>query len=181
MARPSSPALALPALAAALLLASATAGCGSSQTKAPATSKSGTQTSSLASLSASASKSAGASSAGKSKKPESRIEFTRGKEPKWATVPASMPAKSGTIQIAYRYIAIDPDAIKVKAGSTVRWTNYDEIPHNVTSIGKSPTKLASGNFTAGRTYQVTLAKPGTIHYESTNFPTTMNGTIVVVP
>ncbi len=84
------------------------------------------------------------------------------------------------VQIAYRYYAIDPNAVKVKVGSTLKWTNYDSVAHNVTSEGEGPVKLASGNFNEGHSYEVKITKPGTIHYESTNFPTTMNGTIVVV-
>ena len=41
------------------------------------------------------------------------------------------------MQIAYRNIAIDPDTLRVKVGSTVKWTNYDSVEHNVTSEGGS--------------------------------------------
>ena len=37
--------------------------------------------------------------------------------------------------VAYRNIAIDPDTLKVKVGSTIEWTNYDSVEHNVTSEG----------------------------------------------
>ena len=39
------------------------------------------------------------------------------------------------MQIAYRNIAIAPDTVRVKVGSTIRWTNYDSVEHNVTSEG----------------------------------------------
>ena len=81
--------------------------------------------------------------------------------------------------IAYRNIAIAPDTVRVKAGSTVKWTNYDSVPCNVTSKG-GVTKLASGEFGEGESYEVTLDTPGIIHYECTQYPTTMNGTIEVV-
>ena len=87
--------------------------------------------------------------------------------------------QSGLVQIAYRNIAIAPDAVRVKLGSTIKWTNYDSIPHNVTSQG-GPQKFASKNFGEGGTFKITAQKPGVIHYENTLQPTTMNGTIEVV-
>lgn len=120
------------------------------------------------------------SSQGKSLGTHSGVTFTKGTAPNWATVPASTPAKSGVVQIAYREFTIDPDALKVKVGTTLKWTNYDQVAHNVTSEGSGPIKLASGEFGEGHSFEVKVTKPGVIHYESTNFPTTMNGTIVVV-
>jgi plastocyanin len=87
--------------------------------------------------------------------------------------------QSGLVQIAYRNIAIAPDTVRVKVGSTIRWTNYDSTPHNVTSEG-GPQRFASKNFGEGATFEITVEKPGVIHYECTLQPTTMNGTIEVV-
>ncbi len=98
--------------------------------------------------------------------------------PKFVTPPSSTPVQSGTVQIAYRNIAIAPDAIRVKVGSTIKWTNYDPVQHNVTSVS-GPQRIASKNFGEGRTFEVKLQTPGVIHYECTNHPTTMNGTIDV--
>jgi plastocyanin len=98
--------------------------------------------------------------------------------PKYATPPASAPVQSGTVQIAYRNIAIAPDTLKVKVGSTVRWTNYDPVEHNVSSRG-GPASFASGNFGEGKTFEVKLTRPGVVHYLCTLHPTTMNGTIEV--
>jgi plastocyanin len=99
--------------------------------------------------------------------------------PKFASPSASAPVHSGVVQIAYRNIAIDPDTLKVKVDSTIRWTNYDSIEHNVTSEGV-PMHFASKNFGEGQTFTVKLTTPGVIHYECTIHPTTMNGTIDVV-
>jgi plastocyanin len=97
--------------------------------------------------------------------------------PKFAR--ASGPVRSGVVNIAYRNIAIAPDTVRVKLGSTIKWTNYDPIPHNVTSEG-GVAKFASKNFGEGGTFEFTVTKPGLIHYENTLQPTTMNGTIEVV-
>ena len=99
--------------------------------------------------------------------------------PKYGTPAPNEAVQSGTVQIAYRNIAINPDVLKVKVGSTIKWTNYDPVEHNVTSKG-GPSKFASGNFGEGHTFEFKVNKTGVIHYECTIHPTTMNGTIEVV-
>jgi len=86
------------------------------------------------------------------------------------------------VQIAYRNIAIDPDTVRVKVGSTIKWTNYDSVEHNVTSESGSggAYKFASKLFGEGGTYEIKVTKPGIIHYECTIHPASMNGTIEVV-
>lgn len=81
--------------------------------------------------------------------------------------------------ISYRNIAIAPDTIKVKVGSTIKWTNFDNIDHNVTSEG-GPQKFASKDFGEKGTFEIKALKPGVIHYECTIHPASMNGTIEVV-
>jgi plastocyanin len=132
------------------------AGCGSSA--------SSTGTSGSASSSAVATASGGL-------KPSTR--------PKFAAPAASSPVQSGSVQIAYRNITIQPDTIKVKVGSSITWTNYDSIEHNVTSEG-GPQKFASGNIGEGAHFAIRATTPGIIHYECTIHPTSMNGTIEVV-
>jgi plastocyanin len=99
--------------------------------------------------------------------------------PKYAAPAASAPVQSGTVQIAYRNIAIDPDTVKVKVGSTIKWTDYDDVTHNVTSES-GPSKFASANLKEGSTFSYKVTKPGVIHYECTYHPASMNGTIEVV-
>jgi plastocyanin len=99
--------------------------------------------------------------------------------PRFASPSPSAPVQSGVVQIAYRNIAIDPDTLRVKVGSTVRWTNYDSTKANVTTVN-GPQRFASKNFGEGGTFEIQLTKPGVIHYECTLFPVTMNGTIEVV-
>jgi plastocyanin len=99
--------------------------------------------------------------------------------PKYASPSASAPVQSGVVQIAYRNIAIDPDTVKVKVGSTLKWTNFDSVEHNVTSEG-GPQKFASKTFGENGTFEVKVLKPGVIHYQCTIHPASMNGTIEVV-
>ena len=99
--------------------------------------------------------------------------------PKFASPPAGGPVHTGTAQIAMRNVSLAPDTIRVKAGTTVKWTNYDPLQYNVTSVS-GPQKLRSGNFGRGGSFQVVLSKPGVLRYVCTNYPTTMNGTIEIV-
>jgi len=99
--------------------------------------------------------------------------------PKYAAPASSSPVQSGTVPIAYRNIAIDPDTVKVKVGSTLVWTDYDDITHNVTSQS-GPAHFASANLTEGSKFSYKVTKPGLIHYECTYHPASMNGTIEVV-
>jgi plastocyanin len=99
--------------------------------------------------------------------------------PKYAAPAASAPTQSGTVQIAYRNIAIDPDTVKVKVGSTLEWTDFDDVTHNVTSES-GPAHFASANLKEGSKFSYKVTKPGIIHYECTYHPASMNGTIEVV-
>jgi len=99
--------------------------------------------------------------------------------PRYASPSASAPVHSGLVQIAYRNIAIAPDTLRVKVGSTIRWTNHDPVQHNVTSQG-GPQRFASGNLADGATFEIKVSKPGVIHYLCTIHPASMNGTIEVL-
>jgi plastocyanin len=146
------------ALAAALACAGATgaAGCGSSG--------SGSGTGSTA-------------ASAPSQTPTSSLKVST--TPRYAAPPASGPASTGTVAVAYRNITIQPDVLRVRAGTTVRWTNFDPVEHNVTSRG-GPQPFASGPMAEGATFSVKLTRPGVIHYLCTIHPTSMNGTIEVV-
>jgi len=98
----------------------------------------------------------------------------------YAKPPAGAPTQSGLIKITYKEFAIEPDTVKAKVGSTLKWTNENSEKCNVKSEG-GPYTFDSGDLAAeGGTFELQLDKPGTIHYECTAFPTTMNGTIEVV-
>jgi len=145
----------LPSVVVACASLALAAGCGSSN--------SGTSNSS-----------GGASAASK---PASGLKYTT--TPKYASPSSSSPVQSGVVQVAYRNIAIDPDTIRVKVGSTIKWTNYDPVEHNVTSKS-GPLKFSSPDFGEGKSVEFKMTKPGTIHYLCTIHPATMNGTIEVV-
>ncbi len=97
----------------------------------------------------------------------------------YAKPPPGAPTQSGTIKVTYKEFAIEPDTVKAKVGSTIEWTNDNTEKCNVKSEG-GPYTFDSGSLPEGRTFVLKLDKPGTIHYECTSYPTTMNGTIEVV-
>jgi plastocyanin len=100
-------------------------------------------------------------------------------KPKYGAPSSSAPVQSGLVSIAYRNIAINPDTARVKVGSTIRWTNYDSVEHNVTSEN-GPQKFASKTFGENGTFEVKTTAPGVIHYLCTIHPASMNGAIEVV-
>jgi plastocyanin len=101
------------------------------------------------------------------------------KTPSYASPSSAAPVQSGLVNVAYRHITIAPDTLKVKVGSTIRWTNYDPVEHNVTSQG-GVQRFASKDFGEGGTFEIKANRPGVIHYLCTIHPTSMNGTIEVL-
>ena len=98
-----------------------------------------------------------------------------------AHVHAEAPAAADQPAVATSAVTIDnfsfmPAAIKVKAGTTVTWTNTDEEPHSVVSSEepmRSPTLAGKAN-----TFSHTFAKPGTYHYNCGIHPF-MHGSVEV--
>jgi amicyanin len=88
-----------------------------------------------------------------------------------ADAPAAAPA-----QVSIFNYKFDPETLTVTAGTTVTWTNKDEIPHSVASSDKS--FKGSGGLDTGDTYSYTFDKPGTYKYYCTLHPF-MTGVIVV--
>lgn len=68
-----------------------------------------------------------------------------------------------------------PDNLTVPAGTTVTWTNRDDIPHTVVSTdGVFRSKVRDTD----ETFSYTFSKPGTYPYFCTIHPK-MTGTVVV--
>lgn len=148
-------------------------GCGSSS--GTGTSSGGTTSTSVQQPTTKATSTTGAKTAPATGTPGLKVNT----KPKYGKPPSSAPVLSGTVQVAYRNIAINPDTVRVKVGSTIRWTNYDPVEHNVTSEG-GPSRFASRQFGEGQSFQITASRAGVIHYLCTIHPASMNGTIEVV-
>jgi plastocyanin len=80
-------------------------------------------------------------------------------------VGASATAEEGPV-VAIRLFNFQPAKIEIKQGSTVTWTNQDDIRHTITS-GTSDNK--DGKFDAplpgkGKSFSFTFSEPGTYSY-----------------
>jgi plastocyanin len=80
-----------------------------------------------------------------------------------------------TIQVKIDNFVFSPNPLTVPAGSTIRWTNQDDIPHNVVSEDKS---FKSKVLDTDETFTYTFTKPGTYTYFCSIHPK-MTGKVVV--
>ncbi|MFC3573122.1 plastocyanin/azurin family copper-binding protein [Streptomyces yaanensis] len=71
--------------------------------------------------------------------------------------------------VAIKNFAFSPATLKVKAGTTVTWTNQDTDAHTVTSAG-SGGPLHSAALATHAAYSYTFTKPGTYAYLCTIHP-----------
>jgi plastocyanin len=71
-----------------------------------------------------------------------------------------------------------PQTLTVKAGTTITWTNRDDIPHGIASTDSAFTK--SKALDTDQNYSFTFITPGTYKYFCYVHPH-MTGTIVVEP
>ena len=94
-----------------------------------------------------------------------------------ATASRSFAADSATpaAEVNIDNFSFSPVTIKVKAGTTVIWTNRDDIPHTVVANDKS---FKSKVLDTGEKFSFTAAKPGTYPYFCSVHPK-MTGTLVV--
>ncbi|MEU9156083.1 plastocyanin/azurin family copper-binding protein [Streptomyces sp. NPDC048417] len=71
--------------------------------------------------------------------------------------------------VAIKNFAFSPATVKVKAGTTVTWTNQDTDPHTVTSA-RTGGPLHSAALTTHASYSYRFTKPGTYAYLCTIHP-----------
>jgi plastocyanin len=93
-------------------------------------------------------------------------------------VTASAPAqekKAAETLVKIDNFTFSPATTTVTAGSTVRWTNHDDIPHNVVSIDKS---FESKTINTDENFSYTFTKAGIYSYACTIHPR-MTGKIIV--
>jgi plastocyanin len=94
---------------------------------------------------------------------------------------AAPPAMAGvTVEAKLQLFAFSPSQIEVGVGTTVQWTNEDDIEHSVTS-GAPPEGdgvIDSGFFTKGQAYSYTFTEPGTYEYFCRRH-NSMTGSVIV--
>ncbi len=90
-------------------------------------------------------------------------------------LPARAPAASDRVEIFNSRFG--PDVLRVKAGATVVWANYDAVPHDVKAADRS---FESGNLPLLGRHIQTFSRPGTVEYFC-SVHLEMRGRIVVEP
>lgn len=87
------------------------------------------------------------------------------------------PAFAGEVaENQIKLFQFQPKELSVKAGTTVKWVNGDDIEHSVTS--KQDGQFDSGFFKKEGTYEFTFSAPGTYDYFCKRHPS-MKATVVV--
>ncbi len=94
------------------------------------------------------------------------------------SVPATTPLPSASVPVTIENLEFNPVTITVSAGSTVKWTNLDNVPHDVTTTGQAPVPFTSATLRKGDSYEHTFTQPGTYNYYCSIHPF-MKGTVVV--
>ncbi len=84
-------------------------------------------------------------------------------------------AQSAASAVGIDNFTFTPQRLTVKAGSTVTWTNKDDIPHAIAAVNKS---FKSKALDTGDSYSFTFGTPGVYDYFCSLHPR-MTGTIVV--
>ena len=94
-----------------------------------------------------------------------------------STQSSSAAQAVATDSVKIKGFAFSPATIRVKAGTTVTWTNDDAVAHTVTEEdGQMGPK--SSRMNAGDTYHFTYTKKGTFHYKC-DIHEDMKGTVIV--
>lgn len=90
---------------------------------------------------------------------------------------ATTTAAGSAQAVAIVDFAFGPAELSVTAGSTITWTNDDDVAHSVVS---ADAVLASPEMDQGATYEMTLDEAGTVDYYC-DIHQYMKGTITVTP
>jgi amicyanin len=88
---------------------------------------------------------------------------------------AVTPARAADVEVKIDNFVYNPQQVTVKAGTTVTWTNHDDIPHTVTS---STGVFRSKALDTDDTFSFTFTTPGAYKYFCALHPH-MTGSIVV--
>lgn len=82
------------------------------------------------------------------------------------------PTAAGS-SVTIKDFAFGPQALTIKAGTTVTWTNNDSTPHTVTS-----STFESSQLLPGQSFQHTFTDAGTYDYSCSIHPS-MTGQVIV--
>jgi len=88
---------------------------------------------------------------------------------------AAAQQNAGETSVKIDNFTFSPASLTIHAGETVRWTNHDDLPHNVVSEDKS---FKSKTLDTDENFSFTFSKPGTYTYYCSIHPR-MTGKVVV--
>ncbi len=95
----------------------------------------------------------------------------------------TVAARAVTVQVHIKNFTFTPHTVRVKAGTTVVWTNQDSVGHTVTSGNNSDahTWRSSALLSQGQHFTVTFHKPGTYPYYCMphSYEPNMHGVVIV--
>ncbi len=89
---------------------------------------------------------------------------------------SAAPVWAQELKITISEYAFVPAHLTVNVGTTVTWTNLDQVPHSV--VGKDK-KFHSAALDTNDSYSYTFMQPGTYQYFCSLHPQMM-GTVIVV-
>ncbi|HTI87721.1 MAG TPA: cupredoxin family copper-binding protein [Alphaproteobacteria bacterium] len=95
-----------------------------------------------------------------------------------AEAAAAIPAAAAPAEISIDNFTFGPNVLTVKAGTTVRWVNRDDIPHTI--LDKQRKVFRSKVLDTDDSFSFTFAAPGTYEYFCGLHPH-MTGQVVVTP
>jgi plastocyanin len=90
-------------------------------------------------------------------------------------LPAVLSARADAADVAIDNFTFSPQVQEITAGTTVTWTNRDDIPHAIAAVGR---EFRSKALDTDDSYSFTFTTPGTYTYFCSLHPH-MKGTIVV--
>jgi plastocyanin len=93
----------------------------------------------------------------------------------FGAIGAALAAAPGAAAVEIDNFTFSPPTITVAAGTTVKWTNDDDIPHTVRAVDGS---FRSKAMDTADSYAFTFAKPGVYSYFCSLHPK-MVGKVVV--
>lgn len=95
-----------------------------------------------------------------------------------ASAPASQPAaQTAAVAVKIDNFAFQPKELEIAAGTTVTWTNVDDVPHTATSKD-DPQTFDSQALDTDEKFSFTFTKPGKYPYYCKVHPH-MTGVVIV--
>lgn len=89
------------------------------------------------------------------------------------------PTVQEASSVEIRNSAFSPRSIRIKKGTTVTWTNHDNMDHDITPTGGADDFKASDLLGDGESYSFTFNAAGTYTYKCSLHPF-MEGTVEVI-